>query len=701
MSSKESHAIRHNFALKLPATLIAFLTMCVLSAVSAAANTYVVRPDGTGDFVTIQGAIDAVVDGDVIELADGVFVGDGNRDVDFRGKAVTVRSQTGDPELCIIDCQGTVETPHRGFAFVSGEGAGSTLSGVTIMNGFRSDEPGSAIYCLSSSPTISDCVLIRNIGWYTGWGGGGALSCEGSSPAVSRCSFRENEGGYYGHGGALSLSNSSSALLECSFFNNYAGIGGAIWVAGSYPTFTRCLVNENRAHWGGAMALCGSQIVIDSSTMYSNYGGYVNGIWDWTGSTLTLTNTIIASTNNPISAADGSVSLTCCNLWGNPGGDWIDGYADQYDYNGGIHGNMSVDPLFLDAAARDFRLRSCSPCLSGECGQIGAFGHGAWCDAAGIKGVTDVGNDQGRRVRIRWVRSGHDSLGEDQVTAYALYRRQDQYFRQKRTVRGPAVTSADRQGSRLDGWDYVTTVPARGDEFYQTTVPTNCDSTVADGMCFSVFMVSAMTSDPFIFYDSAPDSGYSVDNLAPGAPGNLHFSQPTTLAWDQSADQDFDYFTVYGSANGGLDSTAVALLTTTSSTADLGQCHYGFFHVTATDFSGNVGMASGIENPLSDVAGDEHMPRRFGLLPIRPNPADRDVLLGFELPSDSFVELVLIDVTGRVVVELVGAGFTTGRHNITWDRRDAAGSVVPSGVYFCRLTAGGLSDTDRLLLLHR
>jgi hypothetical protein len=361
---------------------------------------------------------------------------------------------------------------------------------------------------------------------------------------------------------------------------------------------------------------------------------------------------------------------------------------------------MSVDPLFLDVGARDFRLRSCSPCLNGECDQIGAFGQGAWCDAPGIKGVTDVGNDQGRRARIRWIRSGHDSPGEIPVTGYALYRRQDQYLSQKQTARGPAGTSPDGPGSRLDGWDYVTTVPARGDEFYQTIVPTNCDSTIADGMCFSVFMVSAMTSDPFIFYDSAPDSGYSLDNLAPMAPGNLHFSQPTILAWDQSADEDFDYFTVYGSANGGLDSTAVALLTTTSTVADLGQYHYGFFHVTATDFSGNEGVASGMESPLSDVIGEEHLPGGFGLLPSNPNPANREVCIGFKLPSDSSVELLVIDVTGRVVVELVDARFTRGRHNITWDRRDTAGSVVSAGVYFCRLTAGRLSDTDRLLLLH-
>ena len=56
----------------------------------AMADEYVVLPDGTGDFPTIQAAIAAVADGDVILLAAGTFTGEGNRDLDFLGKGITV-----------------------------------------------------------------------------------------------------------------------------------------------------------------------------------------------------------------------------------------------------------------------------------------------------------------------------------------------------------------------------------------------------------------------------------------------------------------------------------------------------------------------------------------------------------------------------------------------------------------------------------
>lgn len=116
---------------------MAFVSVLLLtvSNLPASAGTYVVEPDGTGAFPTIQAAIDGVADGDVIELADGVFTGDGNRDIDYRGKVITVRSQSGNPETCIIDCGGIPDDFHRGFYFNEFETPEATLEKITIRNG--------------------------------------------------------------------------------------------------------------------------------------------------------------------------------------------------------------------------------------------------------------------------------------------------------------------------------------------------------------------------------------------------------------------------------------------------------------------------------------------------------------------------------------------------------------------------------------
>ena len=138
----------------------ALLALCaVIVWPAASATTYLVRPDGIGPFPTIQAAINAAVNGDVIELADGVFRGNGNRDVDYLGKEIVIRSQGGDPYACVLDCEGSPETPHRGFVFRN-VGSNGVLAGVTVMNGFQYE--GGGVYLEDSSPRIERCIFEHN-----------------------------------------------------------------------------------------------------------------------------------------------------------------------------------------------------------------------------------------------------------------------------------------------------------------------------------------------------------------------------------------------------------------------------------------------------------------------------------------------------------------------------------------------------------
>jgi len=95
--------------------------------------------DGTAEnpFGTIQKGIDTAASGHIVIVRPGRYTGNGNRDIDFRRKAIIVRSENG-PESCIIDCNGTQAEPHRGFYFHYGEGPYSKLDGFTITNGYAS-----------------------------------------------------------------------------------------------------------------------------------------------------------------------------------------------------------------------------------------------------------------------------------------------------------------------------------------------------------------------------------------------------------------------------------------------------------------------------------------------------------------------------------------------------------------------------------
>ncbi len=116
-------------------TLSLFLTAGCTGAACGA--VHVLLPDGSGDFPTIQQAIAAADSGDQILLADGIYMGDENHNLDFLGKPLTLRSLSGMPATCTIDCSdgyGDPETLRRAFEFHNAEDSTSIVRDLTIAN---------------------------------------------------------------------------------------------------------------------------------------------------------------------------------------------------------------------------------------------------------------------------------------------------------------------------------------------------------------------------------------------------------------------------------------------------------------------------------------------------------------------------------------------------------------------------------------
>jgi hypothetical protein len=390
-----------------------------------------VHPDGSGKLATIQAAVDSALDGETVLLADGIFTGDGNRDIDFRGKAITVRSASGDPESCVIDCQGSADNPHRGFSFVTGETEEARLEGVTIRNGHT--DAGGAVLCRRSRPMIVSCRIVGNTA-----SAGGGLACDSSAASVISCLFQENDAT---SGGGIACFSSAPQVEDCRFLRNTATVGGGLYgVNASAPVFTDCVFEGNEAEiQGGAglfHALSGfaelSRPLFAGTVFHENYGGDDTGALYFSAAAPTLIdclfagnaaarsgavtffggeatvrgctfvdnqarneltpggaaitcdaalsnavveNTIVAfNYGTPaIFCSEGTeISFSCCDVYGNPGGDWVGSIAAQ----AGRDGNVSGNPLFCNAGLRDFRPNSLSPCApanSGGCDLIGAF----------------------------------------------------------------------------------------------------------------------------------------------------------------------------------------------------------------------------------------------------------------------------------------------------------------------------------------
>ena len=189
-----------------------FILSCLLLVSFCEAAIITVDDDGPADFDNIQAAIDDANDGDTVIVADGTYTGDGNRDIDFLGKAITVRSENG-PENCIIDCNGSETEPHRGFYFHNGEGEDSVVQGLTIRNGYGSGDfwnnGGAAIFCYYASPTITGNIFTENTAIW-----GGAIFCYESSPVITGNTFTGNTADY---GGGIYCQTNSSSTISNTF----------------------------------------------------------------------------------------------------------------------------------------------------------------------------------------------------------------------------------------------------------------------------------------------------------------------------------------------------------------------------------------------------------------------------------------------------------------------------------------------------
>ena len=282
--------------------------------------------DGSAEhpFDAIQEAIDAAVDGDTVVIIMGTFTGTGNRDIDFSGKAITVRStnpsDSNTVETTVIDC----ESKGHGFVFYTGETANTKVSGFTITKGYAL--LGGGVYCSNnSSPSISNCVISGNTAVF-----GGAVACSnsGSSPEITNCIITDNSA--IVGGGGIYCNGSSSKTANCIISGNLSPDGGAIYSHNpGNPAVVNCTISENAASGsaGGIYCYKSSNMTINNSIVWGNTAQYaseilVGNVGDET--TMQISYSDIKSPNENAAAESG-----CTIVWG--------------------QGNIDIDPCFVKA----------------------------------------------------------------------------------------------------------------------------------------------------------------------------------------------------------------------------------------------------------------------------------------------------------------------------------------------------------------
>jgi hypothetical protein len=116
-----------------------------------------------------------------------------------------------------------------------------------------------------------------------------------------------------------------------------------------------------------------------------------------------------------------------------------------------------------------------------------------------------------------------------------------------------------------------------------------------------------------------------------------------------------------------------------------------------------AGSSQGViifENEGSEVTEqDARSPGSFTLHQNYPNPFNPSTEIRYSLSVPAHVSLILYNIHGEKVLTLKEGREGAGEHRAVWNGTDQAGIQVPSGMYICRMKAGGMQKAIRMMLM--
>jgi hypothetical protein len=257
------------------------LALALIVASSSSVRSATIRVPA--DQPTIQAGIDAAAIGDVVLVAPGTFTGAGNKNLNFHGKDLQVRSESG-PDATIIDCEGA----GRGFILLPPLSDAALIEGFTIKNGDANGgapDGGGGMLIIGCSPTISNCILSNNRALADNQtGGGGGIVCHFSSSTIIDCVFRDNLSQRLG--GGIACHDAPVDVMRCVFADNQCasinrGEGGGycsiFTIIGPTATISHSDFVGNRARVGGGMSANVPGTLITDSSFIDNIATRLGG----------------------------------------------------------------------------------------------------------------------------------------------------------------------------------------------------------------------------------------------------------------------------------------------------------------------------------------------------------------------------------------------------------------------------------------
>ena len=121
----------------------------------------------------------------------------------------------------------------------------------------------------------------------------------------------------------------------------------------------------------------------------------------------------------------------------------------------------------------------------------------------------------------------------------------------------------------------------------------------------------------------------------------------------------------------------------------------------AWSFSSGHGTP-GEQNSVFGSLGNEFektVPNTYSLFPGYPNPFNSNVKIKFAIPSEQFVEIIILNILGEKVRTLTNSNYGPGLNTLFWDGENDYGQVLSTGLYFCSLKTKKFQNSIKLLLV--
>jgi len=652
------------------------------------AETYFV-PD---HYDSVQVALDAVVVGDTVIVRNGIWTGPANRNLDFGGKDLVLRSENG-ASHCTLDAEGTPDygNNQRHFHFHSGETNAAVVEGFTFIGGHRSFNGdgldgayGGSILCQAgASPTIRGCVFEGNVGSR----GGSIAAVSGAGPRLEDCSFVSNLASQeldvpnLNGGGAVLFSEAGTVVItDCTFSGNDGITGGGIYYReGDGLTVSDCRFESNVAMYGGGINVRESPFVLENSHFIDNHAYWLTG----NGGGLNM------------SDCDDAV-FTGCEFRGNRawygGGMTISGWRTEVSHclfigneansrGGGVRwysasGEMS-DCIISGNTAHvggGIYLQYGWPTYT-RCTITGnhAEGEGGGCCSEQslyfyyniLWGNTCDNPERGPQMAI-WgggrVRVDHCIVDGDSIAVYLEEPGHSEYlWGENNLAVDPQFCSS--QYDIDEYWALQSDSPALSSSGQIGAVGVGCGETPTLLSRFAVLAGSAGIRIDWSLAAATDDEFRLI-----GQRGERKWTVPHNQASLRS-------YTAY-------DDSPCA---TTH-----GEITYQLFY--RSDQNRWLLIAERAAWPVV-TAGE------CRILAVSPNPFNPSTTISYAVTRPGRFSVSVYDVYGRIVATLADGGHLVGEHQVRWDGRDMAGPHLSSGVYLVRLDGESTRSSRRLLLV--